>query len=218
MTASPNQQPDDTPMHCLGCGYQLKHLPENRCPECGKPFDPDDDRTFAGKLIDARKYVWSAIGAGLATFTPLLVGWFNDQRPFGSPSIFGNLDFLVVLGPIGIIGGLIVAASIAKASWNDMKKSYCERHRRRYLILAFVLSMSVIGLMGFLTLGLPSRTTNCYQPIKRSPSAVSQPSVCMPSRCRPFQEESISIRSTNVSSWPGFQTTQNASTDASACV
>jgi hypothetical protein len=25
---------------CLGCGYDLRHLPEPRCPECGRPFQP----------------------------------------------------------------------------------------------------------------------------------------------------------------------------------
>ena|GEM_PF-7122769 len=27
---------------CIWCGYILDHLPENRCPECGNEFDPDD--------------------------------------------------------------------------------------------------------------------------------------------------------------------------------
>jgi len=28
------------PDHCLKCGYNLRGLPEPRCPECGTPFDP----------------------------------------------------------------------------------------------------------------------------------------------------------------------------------
>lgn len=27
--------------HCTGCGYDLRGLPERRCPECGRSFDPD---------------------------------------------------------------------------------------------------------------------------------------------------------------------------------
>ena len=33
-------------MHCLSCQYDLQNLTEHRCPECGRIFDPNDDRTF----------------------------------------------------------------------------------------------------------------------------------------------------------------------------
>ena len=29
-------------VRCLSCKYDLTHLPEHRCPECGREFDPDD--------------------------------------------------------------------------------------------------------------------------------------------------------------------------------
>ncbi len=32
--------PESRPGHCLVCGYDLRGLPEPRCPECGTPFDP----------------------------------------------------------------------------------------------------------------------------------------------------------------------------------
>lgn len=31
---------------CLTCGYRLVGLPEPTCPECGRPFDPDDADTY----------------------------------------------------------------------------------------------------------------------------------------------------------------------------
>jgi hypothetical protein len=34
------------PPRCIGCGYILLHLDEPRCPECGRGFNPDDDRTY----------------------------------------------------------------------------------------------------------------------------------------------------------------------------
>jgi hypothetical protein len=39
--------------YCLGCSYVLDGLPECRCPECGRPFDPNDPRTF--KTARSRK-------------------------------------------------------------------------------------------------------------------------------------------------------------------
>ncbi len=38
----------DTPAvrYCLGCGYIIDHLPEPRCPECGRQFDPANPWTF----------------------------------------------------------------------------------------------------------------------------------------------------------------------------
>jgi hypothetical protein len=31
---------------CWECGYSLRGLPANRCPECGRPFDPVDETTM----------------------------------------------------------------------------------------------------------------------------------------------------------------------------
>lgn len=36
-----------SPVYCLSCKYDLRNLNEHRCPECGRPFDPGDDRTFS---------------------------------------------------------------------------------------------------------------------------------------------------------------------------
>ena len=31
---------------CLGCRYEVRNLPEDRCPECGRTFDPNDAETL----------------------------------------------------------------------------------------------------------------------------------------------------------------------------
>lgn len=36
----------NTSIYCLGCYYDLRGLPSNRCPECGRPFDPKNAETF----------------------------------------------------------------------------------------------------------------------------------------------------------------------------
>ena len=37
---------DESIKRCLDCGYMLFGLPKNRCPECGRSFNPDDPATF----------------------------------------------------------------------------------------------------------------------------------------------------------------------------
>jgi hypothetical protein len=36
-------------MYCRGCGYALIGLTSNRCPECGREFDPANPRTFLAR-------------------------------------------------------------------------------------------------------------------------------------------------------------------------
>ncbi|UCE60974.1 MAG: hypothetical protein JSU63_04325 [Phycisphaerales bacterium] len=42
------QLPDDAA--CLKCGYLLRGLPEPRCPECSRSFDPNDPKTYVTPL------------------------------------------------------------------------------------------------------------------------------------------------------------------------
>jgi hypothetical protein len=39
---------------CLECNYPLEHLSSQRCPECGRPFDPSDPSTMnMGRALGA---------------------------------------------------------------------------------------------------------------------------------------------------------------------
>src|SRR5215207_7045524 len=44
---------------CLDCGYALHGLPEPRCPECGRAFDPLDPKTMnmGRELSELAKWV-----------------------------------------------------------------------------------------------------------------------------------------------------------------
>lgn len=79
----------DTPTpnkRCLDCGYILGGLPENRCPECGRPFDPNDPQTYdphglAGQVFSqaATWAAWLAVPAALLmllqTFASAIPNW-----------------------------------------------------------------------------------------------------------------------------------------------
>jgi hypothetical protein len=64
---------------CLQCGYSLRGLPEPRCPECGRAFDPADPRTFGPRSStrwfqgwDAPPPQWQAYVLALFSILPIV--------------------------------------------------------------------------------------------------------------------------------------------------
>ena len=69
---------------CRTCYYVLENLPEPRCPECGTPFDLDDEQTYTIKPPLVRWKLWLpglalSIFGGMALYLALLpltgFGW-----------------------------------------------------------------------------------------------------------------------------------------------
>lgn len=99
---------------CPHCGYSLRGLPENRCPECGNTFDPAEVAgTFQAKWPALMK--WLLLGyviSGVLT-SPFLISSFLSlmltpaSRPFALltsvPHLVRELVF-VVLGAIAALG------------------------------------------------------------------------------------------------------------------
>ncbi len=61
-------------MRCLSCKYDLKHLTVNRCPECGREFDPADARTFDPSTMSPATRLAIRITIIVVLFIGLLAG------------------------------------------------------------------------------------------------------------------------------------------------
>ncbi len=99
---------------CLGCGYILDGLPEPRCPECGRGFDPNDALTYTIK--ERRRSGWAALVAALVACAAHTTAYlsarsvnFNLRR--APPVSWRNIDCLT-LGAL-IVGFCAVAWSIS---------------------------------------------------------------------------------------------------------
>jgi hypothetical protein len=77
-------------MHCLSCGYNLRGLDEERCPECGRGFSTTDARTFGAAnthrlLRWANRIGWGAavmaLGVGAASALGIASGEYDIVLP-----------------------------------------------------------------------------------------------------------------------------------------
>jgi hypothetical protein len=58
-------------MRCLNCKYDLRNLPEHRCPECGREFDPNDSTTFTLRHTRNRSGIWALVAIAII----FAIGW-----------------------------------------------------------------------------------------------------------------------------------------------
>ena len=86
---------------CLRCQYPLNAVTDNRCPECGKGFDPDDPATFITDPVGRKlnKYApWIFVGA----IALLAIVDIVSQRLFGSDVGQGVAIAVLVVGPMAV--------------------------------------------------------------------------------------------------------------------
>ncbi len=79
------------PKRCLTCGYILDHLPEPRCPECGRAFDPSNPDTF--ETGPRWRPMRAPLAVCLALVSPCVIGPFGPGSPF----------FLIVLAVLAAL-------------------------------------------------------------------------------------------------------------------
>ena len=93
-------------MRCKRCGYDLRDLGEHRCPECGRPFDPQRPKTWLSSPVSGRKNLLLAIVGVVLFIIPLALAFAGDL----------GVDFvsrwpIAVRVPVYLLGaGLMITA------------------------------------------------------------------------------------------------------------
>lgn len=126
----PVQVPSDA--ICMQCKYRLYGLPEPRCPECGRAFDPRDSATY------------------LASSTPRWANWAQPPHPFLSLLVVGVTGLLIldgskpypfdlsaiclalVLGGIALLDWAVRAAAWVELMGHRVARSYSQGRRPRW--------------------------------------------------------------------------------------
>lgn len=88
---------------CLGCGYILDYLLENRCPECGLCFDPDDVSSFGPRENIARMWSKSTSFLLAAVVTIAVLPFSGYSYPWVSLTAILMDGFVVSAGSILVV-------------------------------------------------------------------------------------------------------------------
>jgi len=110
---SESDHTDPTPhKRCLDCGYILDGLPENRCPECRRSFDPQDPTTYiythqyrTGRLYLVVAIVGATVFAvGALTIELKRRGYVSSGSSVAVLSVFAAFGLMVcgIVGPLSI--------------------------------------------------------------------------------------------------------------------
>jgi hypothetical protein len=98
---------DDVGPFCQGCNYVLRGLKDNRCPECGRPFDPADPSTFnSGRapgavrrwLMQPPGWLFNTAGAAVATIIVLSARAGQAYVPMYIVSVFAGTAIVFAWG------------------------------------------------------------------------------------------------------------------------
>jgi hypothetical protein len=140
---------------CLGCGYILDHLPEPRCPECGRGFDPKDDTTYFVGLRSGRSLlIWAILGAAViaALLASSLVQRLSRQDVVDMPSIGSMMTEVCVLLSIWLGSGAL-EAYVLYASIRAVRRSpHRLLARRAWFAAAVISALSLCAFIATVTL------------------------------------------------------------------
>jgi hypothetical protein len=135
--------PSEQHKRCLGCGYILDGLPENRCPECGRTFDLKNPATYLTKLKSGRRYLFLAVLGVAILLLPLSVAELGD---LGILANVGNWGFAVILALTPAMPAAVVLETyVLHVVIREFRLPRDARRHPRCWLAALIISLLTIG-------------------------------------------------------------------------
>jgi len=131
-------------MRCKRCGYELQGLRDDRCPECGRSFDPDDSSSYLVKPVSGRGPLVFSVVALIMVVVPAVVASLDDMGLAVPRSVF----FIVPIGammPAGIILGCWMLQMTGRAVGGRLPWTV---HQGAFTAGFIVSLLTVVGALG----------------------------------------------------------------------
>ena len=138
---------------CLGCGYVLSYIERNRCPECGRAFDPGDPLTYATeKNLHGLKYLAVALAGAGAMVVAIAVTIIRQQV---TTALVSGAELLRNIGGVLFVVAYVVEIGVVMARGIELVlKPWEVARRQRSVGLAVAISVVVIVASPLVLLGL----------------------------------------------------------------
>jgi len=142
-------------MRCLNCGYDLRGLPENRCPECGRAFDAADPASYLSKLKSGRRYLFLAILGVAMLLLPLIITKLAD---LGIIADVGNWGFAITsMLALAMPVAVVLETYVLHVTLRQFRLPRDARRHPLSWLAASIISLLTIG--GFVVLLISARFT-----------------------------------------------------------
>ena len=122
---------------CRDCEYVLDRLPSNRCPECGRRFDPDDPGTYGPVMPWGRGYLGAALGGVVAIGVAAAGLRWADRT---------SSDALQVVSSVMLFSAYFVEVGVCIGTASALRRAPRPSRLARTLYGAFAISFAVVVL------------------------------------------------------------------------
>ena len=134
--------PSRRTMRCRRCGYDLRGLPEHRCPECGRAFHPTYAWTYLTKPVSGRRRLRAAVGGVVLIAIPLAIAYLQDLG-WGLTSIV--ILPVLFIAPAMLVVGFVIECQVLRTSAAAMLDQLPWTEHRQSFAAAFVVSLVVVA-------------------------------------------------------------------------